>query len=403
MRRTIHPDRRAAAPLFRSVWDAPICGERTRLAGQAGMNRAEFRVLSLIMPGVAALAVFDALWTAGGAGWAWLGVLPITWLLLHGLVFALGVAGPRSAFWIWSAVFSAWAVWRVTGGGWAMGVAAAWLVFVALQLVARPVAGLWAALMAVRGWAGVGVRLLACGVVHVPSLAWCWHSGYGWELLAVLATGLLWVWGTFVPGSQVFGPTARRVEGDGVLITVDDGPDPEDTPRLLDLLDAHGCRAVFFVIGDQVRRYPELAREIVARGHELGNHTMTHPQATVWCAGPWRTRREIRDCQQAIEEATGVRPRWYRAPVGHRNYFTHPFATELGLEVVAWSRRGFDTVERDVGKIVSALCDGAGNGDILLLHESTPVAAEVMKAVLERCCGTGSGREENGKAPPPGR
>jgi peptidoglycan/xylan/chitin deacetylase (PgdA/CDA1 family) len=126
-----------------------------------------------------------------------------------------------------------------------------------------------------------------------------------------------------------------------------------------------------------------LAREIVRRGHELGNHTLTHPQATFWCAGPGRTRREIEGGSRAIEEATGVKPRWFRAPVGHRNLFTHPIADELGLEVVAWRRRGFDAVETDVAKIVGRILKDVRPGDIVLVHESTPVAAEVLHRVLE--------------------
>ncbi len=79
-----------------------------------------------------------------------------------------------------------------------------------------------------------------------------------------------------------------------------------------------------------------------------------------------------------------MKPRWFRAPVGHRNYFTHPVTAALGLEVVAWTRRAFDTVERDVDKIVDSLCEGVVDGDILLLHEATPVAGEVARRVLDR-------------------
>lgn len=389
MRSTVPETTRAATPLFRRIGDARQPGDRTRPAAAAGMNRVEFAVISVLVPAVIAVAVFDGLWRFGGTWLAWAAVLPVFWLIIHGLAFALGVSKPKPAFWLWAVVLSAWAAWRVGGGGWAAAVAGAWLGFIALQVVAGGLAFLWRRAMAVRGWPGIGVRALACVLLHVPALVLCWKYGCGWELLAIFATGLLWVWGTFVPGSQLFGPVARRVEGEGVLITIDDGPDPHDTPRLLDLLDQHGRKAVFFVIGEKVRRYPELAREIVARGHELGNHTMTHPQATMWCLGPWRTRREIRGCQQVIVDVTGFKPRWYRAPVGHRNYFTHPFAAELGLEVVAWTRRGFDAVERDVEKILSALCGRAGEGDILLLHESTPVAEEVLRGVLERTDGRG--------------
>jgi peptidoglycan/xylan/chitin deacetylase (PgdA/CDA1 family) len=126
-----------------------------------------------------------------------------------------------------------------------------------------------------------------------------------------------------------------------------------------------------------------LAREIVRRGHELGNHTMTHPAGTMWCAGSARTRREIVECSRAIEGVAGVRPRWFRAPAGHRNWFTHPVLREEGLELVGWSRRAYDTVRTDVPGIVKRLTSDARDGDILLLHEATPVAKPVMEGVLK--------------------
>ena len=110
---------------------------------------------------------------------------------------------------------------------------------------------------------------------------------------------------------------------------------------------------------------------------------MTHPQHSMWSAGPVRMRREIAECSRVIEEVTGQRPRWFRAPVGHRNYFTHPITAELGMEVVAWSRRGFDTLDREVEVIVKELTNDLGSGEILLLHESTKLAQQVVKRVLE--------------------
>ncbi|MBB5351842.1 peptidoglycan/xylan/chitin deacetylase (PgdA/CDA1 family)/Flp pilus assembly pilin Flp [Haloferula luteola] len=389
MRRLQSESTRAATPLFWRL-SGPredFRGERKLRAQGEGLNRLEFAVLAAVIPAVVVVAVLDALWRLGGPWVAWGGVLPVSGLALHAVAVLPGGARPAGGFWKVAILLGLWSIWILSlpDGGWVRGVALATVIFLSLQVGVGLVGGVWSRLMRVQGWVGVVARLLAGVLVHLPALAYGWKTGGGVvEVLLFLGTGLLWVWGTFLPGSQLFGPTARMVEGEGVLVTVDDGPDPVDTPALLDRLDQHGVKAVFFVIGEKVRQHPELAREIVARGHELGNHTMTHPQATMWCAGPWRTRREIVDCQRAIEEVTGQRPRWYRAPVGHRNYFTHPFASELGLEVVAWSRRGFDTVERDVRKIVSAITREVGDGDVLLLHEATPVAVEVMEGVLER-------------------
>lgn len=381
-------DNRAATPLFRAFGGRLVEpeGDAVRLAEAPAMHRLEWRLLSLAIPGVLAVALFDALWRLGGPWLAWPTLLPALLLALHGLAFGFGRRSPAAAFWCWASVLGGWSAWVVgaTAPGPVVAVVAwGWLGFLGLQLACLAIVG-WKRLMSVGGRRGVvGRGLLAVALHGAMGLVW-WRFGWPWGLACGAGICALWCWGTFLPGSQLYGPVATRVRGEGVLLTIDDGPDPDDTPAVLDLLDRHGVKAVFFVIGDKVRRFPELAREIVARGHELGNHTMTHPQASMWCAGPGRTRREIVDCQRAIEEVAGVTPRWFRAPVGHRNFFTHPVTAELGLDVVAWSRRGFDTVERDVERIVASLCDGAGDGDVLLLHEATPLAPEIVRRVLER-------------------
>ncbi|RYD17642.1 MAG: polysaccharide deacetylase family protein, partial [Verrucomicrobiaceae bacterium] len=186
------------------------------------------------------------------------------------------------------------------------------------------------------------------------------------------------------PGCQWLGTVYRTTTEDEILITIDDGPDPHDTPLLLDLLDKHDTKAIFFMIGEKVRAHPDLAREVIRRGHEIGNHTFTHPQGSFWCAGPWRTRREIAACQQVIEEATGKKPRLFRAPVGHRNLFTHPVCAVLGLDVMGWNRRGYDAVEKDADRVLARILPEMSRGDIVLLHEATPIAEQVVGRVLKR-------------------
>jgi peptidoglycan/xylan/chitin deacetylase (PgdA/CDA1 family) len=378
-------DNRAVSPLFRECGGsgrAPRADESLR-ADAAAMHFGEYATLATLVPlGVAAHA-FEALWRMGGGRAAAFGFLPLALLLLHLLPLALQIRSPRVAFWVWGGLLAAGGAGFLANSELAAVrvIGAIWPIFMALQAATLAVP-LWRRLMAVSGGRGTALRLLLGIGAHVAAGAigwrWGWPAGAG-VLGAALA---VWAVGTFAPGSRIFGPVARRVSGPGVLLSLDDGPDPDDTPAILDALDAAGARAVFFVIGEKVRAHPELAREIVARGHELGNHTMTHPQKSMWALGPRRTRREIADCQREIEAATGVRPRWFRAPVGHRNGFTHPVTAELGLEVVAWSRRAYDTRETDVAKIVRKLTADAAPGDVLLLHEATPVAREVVAGVL---------------------
>lgn len=378
---------RAATSFFRIFGGRlrPPAGDAVLLSDVAGLHRGEWRALSLLVPLVLGAAVFDILWRIAGPWAAWAGVLPATFLAAHVVAFVIGGGGPSEQYRRWDTVLLAWSLVQVfwlrdSGVTWA---AWLWLAMVVLQ-GAGALALCWRSLMAIPGSMGIRLRIWLAVLAHVAMiLVWIFA---GW--LAGLACGLLisavWCRGTLHPASRLYGPVATKVGGQSPLLTIDDGPDPANTPAILDLLDAHGRKAVFFVIGDKVRRFPELAREIVRRGHELGNHTMTHPQSSMWRLGPARTRREIEDCNRTIAEVAGVTPRWFRAPVGHRNFFTHPVTSELGLEVVAWNRRAYDTRDDNVSRIVRRLTDGVESGDILLMHDTTPVAVRVAEGVLKK-------------------
>ncbi|MCW1925961.1 polysaccharide deacetylase family protein [Luteolibacter arcticus] len=360
-----------------------LSGDAVHMAEGAGHHRFEWRVLSVLIPLVAGAAVFDGLWWIGGPWLAWCGVLPTLLVVLHVVAYVLGGNDATAQWRRWALLLTLWAAfqWFMVPDcevAWAM-----WLWFAMLLAnAAGAMVLIWRALMTADIVCTAAVRWLIAVVIHVPAGFGVWHYGWRGGVAVMLAAAAFWCCGTFLPNARIFGPIARRVHGKDVLITIDDGPDPEDTPALLDLLDRHGRKAVFFVIGEKVRRFPELAREIVRRGHELGNHTMTHPVGFFWGYGPTRTRREIEGCQRAIEEVTGVKVRFFRAPAGHRNWFTHPVLKELGLELVGWRKRAFDTVRSDVGGIVRDLTGGVKEGDILLLHEATPTAEGVMEGVL---------------------
>lgn len=171
-----------------------------------------------------------------------------------------------------------------------------------------------------------------------------------------------------------------------VWLTIDDGPDPEDTPRLLELFDAAGARATFFVIGEKARRHPALLDEIVRRGHGLGNHTQTHPVARFWASGPWAARREIERAQVDIRHSTEL----VRAPAGMANVFVHRAARQLGLVVVGWSIRSFDTRATSGAEVAGRLAARLAPGRIVMLHEGhrdkhgRSHHAAVISAVLEQ-------------------
>lgn len=185
---------------------------------------------------------------------------------------------------------------------------------------------------------------------------------------AVAAASGVFAWGAFAPGSQLFGRTICRTgDSAAMALTFDDGPNPTVTPALLDLLDRHGVKATFFLIGKYVRAVPELAREISTRGHVLGNHTQTHPSLT-FCS-PSRTLLQLAQCDDAIEAATGQKPSWLRPPFGFRSPILDGIARKRGSAgVVMWSASARDWKPQPAESVVERLRHAHG-GDIVLLHD----------------------------------
>jgi len=136
--------------------------------------------------------------------------------------------------------------------------------------------------------------------------------------------------------SQLFGKVLiAESDPDQVALTFDDGPNPAITPQLLDLLAEARVRATFFLIGSYVRREPALTRRIVAAGHAIGNHTMTHPWLAWQSAA--RIRAELTGCSEAIEDVVGEPVRLFRPPHGARRPYVLSVAGELGMTTVQWN------------------------------------------------------------------
>jgi peptidoglycan-N-acetylglucosamine deacetylase len=175
-------------------------------------------------------------------------------------------------------------------------------------------------------------------------------------------------WGAVAPSAQLFGPTIRRTgDASTIALTFDDGPNPTVTPALLDLLDRHQTRATFFLIGAWVRQEPELAKEIAARGHSLGNHTDTHPALALRSAQ--RITKELECCDDAIQSATGAKTRWMRPPFGFRSPLLDGIVRKRGAAgVVMWSAWARDWKPQPAEPVIERLRRARG-GDIVLLHD----------------------------------
>lgn len=221
------------------------------------------------------------------------------------------------------------------------------------------------------------VKLLALGL-------WLLGLPAPWAAL-LFFIGDIWVlWNLFVPGASGLTPTSTRFDTDRaeIWLTVDDGPDEHDTPRLLDALERHGARATFFLVGEHAACHPGLVAEIARRGHEVAHHTHTHPDGTFWCASPARLRRELDDALRVFDSA-GVRPRRFRAPVGIKNLFLARELSLRGLACVAWNRRSGDSFARDPARVAARVAKRARPGDIVLMHEGPRLHAGVRVAAVE--------------------
>jgi len=176
------------------------------------------------------------------------------------------------------------------------------------------------------------------------------------------------------PTSQIFGRAVIAGDDpDEVALTFDDGPNDLATPQLLDVLAKHGTRATFFNMGNFARQRPELVRQVVAAGHIVGDHSMSHPKLSTEPSA--RIRQEIADCKALLEDITGAAVKFFRPPFGARRPAVLRVARELGLTPVLWNVTGHDWDPIGVEGILANLDRGItrnrrrGRGSNLLLHD----------------------------------
>ncbi len=171
---------------------------------------------------------------------------------------------------------------------------------------------------------------------------------------------------------QMFGPALCEVKGaEGkIALTFDDGPDPETTPQVLDVLRKAGARATFFVIGRKVDLYPEVTRRIHEEGHVLAVHSYAHHRLYAFLS-PRQVKEDIERTRDAIERVTGVRPLWFRPPVGQMSPRTAEGIRRANAEAVGFSVRAFDGLRgARADKCLHRVRKGLKSGAIVLLHDA---------------------------------
>ncbi|MDQ2868101.1 MAG: polysaccharide deacetylase family protein [Verrucomicrobiota bacterium] len=191
------------------------------------------------------------------------------------------------------------------------------------------------------------------------------------------------------PASPVAKPKAEpkltissvNVDGPYIAMTFDDGPSEKLTPRLLDLLAQHHIKATFFVIGENAARYPDILKRAVREGHEIGNHSWSHPNLARMSEDA--VRSQIKRTEDAIVSATGIRPTLLRPPYGsltaHEKHFIHD---ELGYEIILWDVDPLDWKRPGPSVVTSRILHETRPGSIVLSHDIHPGTIEAMPATF---------------------
>ena len=207
--------------------------------------------------------------------------------------------------------------------------------------------------------------------------------------LFLLTLCLLGTW-VVVPSSAQSAPCRSvKTESMKIALTFDDGPHPHLTGQILDILEQYGVRATFFMIGQNVENYPDAAREVIRRGHEVGNHTFSHTALAKLSESD--VREELERCEDALDRHCDYSPRLFRPPQGLLSEAIDSCARQGAYRLILWSLDTRDWEIKAPDHIVSSVLSRVQSGDIILMHDyvgvnsGTPQAlAILLPALLER-------------------
>ncbi|MGI9551891.1 MAG: polysaccharide deacetylase family protein [Aurantibacter sp.] len=173
----------------------------------------------------------------------------------------------------------------------------------------------------------------------------------------------------------------KNIAKEHVSLTFDDGPDPEYTPKVLELLKQYNARVTFFLIGEKAEKHPEIVQNILRQGHVIGNHTYSHSN-NFGFFGTSKVVSELRDANSVIEKISGFKMKLYRPAFGVTNPNIQKALLQTNHDSIGWSVRSFDTTNKTSENILKRITSRISNGDIVLLHDTSPKTVDVLERLL---------------------
>ena len=174
----------------------------------------------------------------------------------------------------------------------------------------------------------------------------------------------------------------------GIALTFDDGPDPDITPQILNLLNQENIKATFFVIGNQIDNYSEIIKKIDADGHTLGNHSFSHNKKLTYLPTS-KLKADIAKCSNIIKQNINKKPLFFRPPYGITTPRYKRALQQLQLKSIGWNIRSFDTQANDPNKLYNNIINQIKDGSILLFHDTQQITLEVLPNIINYCKNNG--------------
>lgn len=205
-------------------------------------------------------------------------------------------------------------------------------------------------------------------------------SNYYLIALILVTASFLIVMSMFLR-AQFFVKSIVRTTENNVLLSFDDGPDPVNTPLVLDILKKHNIKAMFFLIGKKVKDNEAVVQRIQDEGHLLGSHSFSHDPKI----GFWNRSQTTQDIEKGHRELLNIIPgagNWYRPPFGVTNPAIAFALKTCGLQSVAWSLRSFDTMKKDPNKLLESLKGKIKGSDIVLLHDTQKITVSILEPLI---------------------